>query len=617
MDSRSLEILLKARDDASKVLDKASKNADHSFGRMGGSIKKLAIAAGGLYALKKGVDFVKDAAKAAMEEATKIASLSTVMDNTGATQAQTDAMLKFVDATTLASGVADDQMYPALAKLQVATKDAAKSQDLLVVAMDVAAGREKDLGTVSEALAKAQQGNVSGLAKLGVATKDASGKTLSFDKIVESLRKTYKGAQQAIADKNPWQVAKNAWGEAKESLGQGLLPAIQQIGKLASSVMPMISKIFEAVGIIIGKVLGKVADVFEQVWPFVQDIMEEFTGWLEGDGAGIFETVFDIIGSGLKILKSIFAAVWPAVKSVVKVFSDWFNSPAFKGMMKAVIDLIINVVQQLLKVWNAVWPAIGPILKTALKIITPVITAIVKIISGIITVVSKVIGWFTGLPGKIKGALSGAARWLVDIGKKILGGLKDGIHKGWDAVWKWLGNIGRWVGEKFKNAGGWLLDAGKAIIRGLWDGLKAIWTSVKNWFLDKVKWLNAILPEKYEIHSPSRVFARYGRGIMQGLHQGLASEIGGLQDTMDRATAVVSGTKMKPGFAMPAVAFGGGAGSFVPSTVTRSGGYAGGGSASGSQRFSAEVPIVLQLDSKVLSRTLGTVVVSGKRTGAS
>ncbi len=189
MDSRTLEILLKARDEASKVMDGASKNAERSFGNIGGSIKKLALAAGGLFALKQGIDFISGAVSDAQEEATKIASLSTVMANTGATDAQTEAMLKFVDATTLASGVADDQMYPSLAKLQVATKDAAKSQDLLLVAMDVAAGREKDLGAVSEALAKAQNGNVTGLGRMGVAVKDAAGKVLPFDKILRTSRR--------------------------------------------------------------------------------------------------------------------------------------------------------------------------------------------------------------------------------------------------------------------------------------------------------------------------------------------------------------------------------------------------------------------------------------------
>ena len=74
----------------------------------------------------------KQATDAAIEDQKSQQALAKTMQNvTGATQAQTDAMEKFITKTQLAFGVADTALRPALSNLIRVTGDTTKSQKLL------------------------------------------------------------------------------------------------------------------------------------------------------------------------------------------------------------------------------------------------------------------------------------------------------------------------------------------------------------------------------------------------------------------------------------------------------------------------------------------------------
>src|SRR5262245_9816886 len=84
------------------------------------------------------------AGNAAAEDAQSQALLATAMKNaTGANDAQIASMEEWISKTAAATGVADDQLRPALATLVRATGDVTKSQDAMGVALDVAAATGK------------------------------------------------------------------------------------------------------------------------------------------------------------------------------------------------------------------------------------------------------------------------------------------------------------------------------------------------------------------------------------------------------------------------------------------------------------------------------------------
>jgi hypothetical protein len=123
----------------SKGLDKALKEFQSLEGagaKAGFAIKKAALPAaaaiGGL-AVALG-----SATKAAMEdEAAQVELARTLNISASATDAQVAATENMISKMSLASGIADDDLRPALASLVRGTKDIGKAQEGLALAMDI------------------------------------------------------------------------------------------------------------------------------------------------------------------------------------------------------------------------------------------------------------------------------------------------------------------------------------------------------------------------------------------------------------------------------------------------------------------------------------------------
>jgi hypothetical protein len=132
--------------------------------------------------------------------------------------------------TSLATGVADDQLRPALQRLAVSTKSTEEAQKLLTLALDISKASGKDLETVTNALGRAQDGNVISLGRLGLGLSKAELSTLTFTEVQQKLADLYGGAAATNAETFQGKIdrLKVGFDEAKESLGVALLPAVEQ-----------------------------------------------------------------------------------------------------------------------------------------------------------------------------------------------------------------------------------------------------------------------------------------------------------------------------------------------------------------------------------------------------
>jgi hypothetical protein len=135
--------------------------------------------------------------------------------------------------------------------LSRATGDLQKAQELQAVAIDVAAGSGKSLEAVTNAMAKAAEGNSASLAKLGIGLSAAELKTMSLDQITAKLADTFEGQAAAKADTFAGQMVRLqiAFSEAKETVGVFILQAITPIVEtIVNKVMPALSSFINGVG---------------------------------------------------------------------------------------------------------------------------------------------------------------------------------------------------------------------------------------------------------------------------------------------------------------------------------------------------------------------------------
>ena len=223
-------------------LDKAYKETRSFSDKLGGALKAGALAfaavgaAAGAMAIKIGIDAVK----AAIEDEKAMKSLAQTLKNTTkATDAQIAATEDFIDKTARATGVADDQLRPSLDRLVRSTQDITKAQKLQTLALDISAGTGKDLATVTEALGKAYDGNLGALKRIGVPLDENIIKSKDFDKAVIALSETFAGQADVAANTFAGRMAriKIALDEAKESLGQALLPILEKFARFATDTL--------------------------------------------------------------------------------------------------------------------------------------------------------------------------------------------------------------------------------------------------------------------------------------------------------------------------------------------------------------------------------------------
>lgn len=191
-------------------------------------LKKAALGAGvALAGLTAGV---ASATKAAMEDAEAQSKLAQQLQNvTGATKAQIASAEQFVASLSRATGVADDNLRPALAALVRGTKDITQAQSALTLATDISIATNRDLVDVSNALAMAYQGNMRGLRSLSPEMAALIKEGASLNEVMNVLGGTFGGAAAANAETaaGKMKIFANSLNEAKESLGAAFLPVLE------------------------------------------------------------------------------------------------------------------------------------------------------------------------------------------------------------------------------------------------------------------------------------------------------------------------------------------------------------------------------------------------------
>lgn len=206
----------KKTDDYTTNLANFAKKAVAAFAVVGG-----AAAAFATQSIKNAL--ADEAAQRKLEE--------TIRASTNATAAQTAAVSQYIDKTSIAIGVTDDELRPALSRLIRSTNDITEAQDLLNLALDITAATGKPLEAVSNALGKAYDGNATSLARLGLGLDANLIKSKDTDAIFQQLTRTFGNfaENEAETTSKKFERLKIAMDEAKESIGAALLPLVERL----------------------------------------------------------------------------------------------------------------------------------------------------------------------------------------------------------------------------------------------------------------------------------------------------------------------------------------------------------------------------------------------------
>jgi hypothetical protein len=310
-DTRTLSLKILADiDDLKNKLNQADNAVEtnsekiSAFGKKAAAAFAVAAAAAVAYGTKLAVDGVKAAIE---DEAAQLRLANALRTATGATNDQIKATEDFILQTSLATGVADDSLRPAMQRLAVSTKDTGEAQRLLSLALDISKGKGIELETVANALGRAQDGNTTALGRLGLGLSKAELSTLTFTEVQAKLSELYGGAAATNAETFQGKIdrLKVAFDEAKESLGVALLPFIEKFITFLND---------EAIPALNGFIAGLTGD------EGLSNSLTETGKSFEGFGKFVAFTI-DKIGSFIVFLREAIGLVVSLANEMIKVIN--------------------------------------------------------------------------------------------------------------------------------------------------------------------------------------------------------------------------------------------------------------------------------------------------------
>lgn len=338
--NRTLKLSILADvDDLKKKLDTGANEVEGfgdklgKFGKVAGAAFAAAAAAAAAYATKLAVDGVKAAIE---DEAAQQRLASALESTTGATKEQIKAVEDQILKTSLATGVADDKLRPALQRLATATGSVDESQKLLNLALDISAGTGKDVETVSNALAKAYEGNTSALERLGIGLDKGEVKTIGLKAATEELSDLYGGAALEKANTFEGQISrlKVGFDEAKESVGAALLPVLKDLlDYFTNNLIPKLLTAKEKAIDPIKKAFEDNKETLQDLWKFIKDYIVpifEFTLVKAIENAG--KTIAGIINIVAKVFDGIRKIIDDAIDAINFFITQYNKVPGLPNI---------------------------------------------------------------------------------------------------------------------------------------------------------------------------------------------------------------------------------------------------------------------------------------------
>ena len=250
--------------------------------QIAGFAKKAAGALGLAFSTQAVIKFGKDSVKAFAENEKSAKRLAGVVKNLG--QAfETPFIEANLDQISAKFGYSGEVLREAYQKLITATRSATKSNELLNLSLDIAAGSGQDLVSVNQDLAALYVGNTKGLKKYNLGLSQAELKTLDFEDGLALLTKTFKGAagEELTTYAGKMRVLGEAADNAQEIIGKSLVDSFTLLSGEGNTVQPLADAMTELATstgeVITGlanmlaefKKLPGVTKYLEDIYPFI------------------------------------------------------------------------------------------------------------------------------------------------------------------------------------------------------------------------------------------------------------------------------------------------------------------------------------------------------------
>jgi hypothetical protein len=383
--------------------------------------------AGGFVALEAGKWLTKGIMQAADMQQQTVLLNRTMEQAAGITPQVAEQTDKWAESMSRQYGISHEKLLPDLSKLVASTHSVSASEKLMGTAANIAAGRHMDLDAVVKALAKGAQGSTGGLARLGLATKDAGGHALTMAQIMKQANKTYGGDAAAAANTTAGRMAVlgETFSQTKEKIMTDLVPVFDVVLTGLTKVAAFLP------------VLG---GVFEKAW---RDVIGPAVQWAWTNALQYVFKAIELYITGFLIPGVKEYAHWAewawkhVIGPTVKVVWTDILKPTW-DLIKTYIEVQIKIYQTVAAIVLWAWrQVIGPVVKAVwTDFIKPTWDLVISYINNIIKIVQTLASWFTT-------AFHAIANVVTSVWNVTLKPIFTAIEKGIGVISKALGLVGK------------------------------------------------------------------------------------------------------------------------------------------------------------------------------
>lgn len=321
---------------------------------------------------------------------------------------------------------------------------------------------------------------------------------------------------------------------------QSLLDGIENnIGSIVDKVVEIFSKFSQAVVDNMPQIVTAAANM---IVAFLDEIANH-TDEIVAAGFNILVQVLIGLGNGADL---IVATVGTIISTFLGAIGD-----ALVQIVTAGGNMIVALLYGIAAAVGGIVDAVTNIITTfltelgnhALDIVTAGVNLIITLMWGISQQALRLVdsaaecllNFLDGLDQAIKTYEPQIISKCIQIGLDILTGIFQGITDvgAFSGIANWLGNLASTVIGYIGDIGSKMASIGSAIVTGIWNGI----TGLGDWFKNKVVgWVEDHLPgwmrKILDIGSPSKVMAKIGVNVAEGLIGGIVSKSQDVKDTM-------------------------------------------------------------------------------------
>lgn len=468
-----LELLIKAKDEATATLTNVGKAVDDAAKKSGEMSKAFKVAGGvltgagiaGFAAMK---DWVTAAAEAEGEMAKVDAIVNTVAE--GNKTAFTN-IRKYVDAAAqsyIKLGFDDETTAISFAKLFQSTMDTNEANKLLALSADIARYKNVDLSTATLAVLKATQGSTKELKNMGIAVEDGA----TAEQNLAAIQKTVAGQAESYGNtvKGRAEALQVQYTNLREELGARLLPVVVKIMEAVGKFMDKIGQLNPKTLDLIVKVVAIGSALALVIGPILMLI-----GFLPALSAG-----FGMLAAVSLPVIGIIAGIVAVVALVIVAFKNWDKITEFVGVVFTAIGGFFTTLWDTISTFfiNA-WAKIVNFFTPLYEFIKSILTAYWNIFSYIFNAIYTVVAFVVqGIWSLIQIVFWAIYEFIAPTVQAIWQVISDAFNAVWTTVSTVLGNVWNTVTEKFTAISGTIKSVFGEVVGWFGTKIDGLWTKV-------------------------------------------------------------------------------------------------------------------------------------------